>query len=468
MPPDPARFFHRRLRAALNRWRGDLEGGLVVAVSGGGDSVAMLRGLRAAEPDLALTVAHFDHNARPDSAADARFVADLAAALVLPFELGGWTPERSAHFEADARKARYAWLEQVARRVGAGAVAVAHTRDDQAETILHRIVRGTGLRGLAGMPARRRLSEDVWLIRPALACGRDVLRAYLDAIGQPAREDPTNADTTRTRARIRHELLPTLADAYNPRVVEALARLGRLAGDAQRRLEGDLDRWVGRAVVESGPAAIILRAGVLKRLPPPERVEVIRLAWRRAGWPEGRMTARRWRRLAWLAARAEGGRLHTVGGIDVALAGDLLRMGPARVASNPERQPAPLPVPGSAAWGVGRITASLDPGAPGDERIDLDALDLDRSGAGLPTLWVRAPGVGDRFAPLGMGGKSMALNDFLRGRRVEQQRRADVPLACDRSGIVWVAGHRIADRVKRTGATVRTLGLRWEPAGGCD
>src|SRR5690606_29334038 len=156
---------------------------------------------------LTLTVAHLDHGARPGSADDARFVAELASSLGLPFELGRWSPERPGHFEADARQARYAWLEQVARRRGASAVAVAHTRDDQAETILHRIVRGTGLRGLAGMPARRRLSASVVLIRPLLGCSRADLRAYLAAIGQDVREDPTNTDTTRTRARIRHDLL---------------------------------------------------------------------------------------------------------------------------------------------------------------------------------------------------------------------------------------------------------------------
>ncbi len=102
-------------------------------------------------------MAHLDHGVRgAAAAADARFVAELAERLGLPCFLGHWRPAREAHFEADARRARFAWLLEVARDRQASAVALGHTCDDQAETILHRIVRGTGLRGLAGMPARRR------------------------------------------------------------------------------------------------------------------------------------------------------------------------------------------------------------------------------------------------------------------------------------------------------------------------
>ena len=113
-------------------------------------------------------------------------------------------------------------------------MAVGHTRDDQAETILHRIVRGTGPRGLAGMPAWRPLSEEVVLLRPLLKVARAAIRDYLVALGQPYRDDATNADLSRTRARIRHDLLPKLAAEYNPKVANALVRLGELAGASHR------------------------------------------------------------------------------------------------------------------------------------------------------------------------------------------------------------------------------------------
>ena len=154
--------------------------------------------------------------------ADAAFVAELANSLGLPLDLGQWRPARAGHFESDARRARYAWLTQVARARGAAVVAVGHTRDDQAETILHRILRGTGPRGLSGIPARRILATDpeLTLVRPLLGVSRRGVREFLTAIGQPFREDETNADLTRTRSRIRYDLLPKLAADYNPQSIE--------------------------------------------------------------------------------------------------------------------------------------------------------------------------------------------------------------------------------------------------------
>ena len=153
----------------------------MVAVSGGGDSVGLLRVLHHLAPELGLrlSVAHLDHGVRGEPArADAAFVEGLARRLGLPFDLGHWRPERTGHFEADARRPGTRWLREIAAARGATAVAVGHTRDDQAETILHRIVRGTGLRGLSGMP-RRRVSErdpPIALVRPLLRVSRRAVR----------------------------------------------------------------------------------------------------------------------------------------------------------------------------------------------------------------------------------------------------------------------------------------------------
>ena len=129
----------------------------VVAVSGGSDSVGLLRILHqlSGRLELTLSVAHLDHGARGEAArADAAFANELARSLKLPFDLGEWRPARAGHFESDARQARYAWLTAIARVRGATAIAVGHTHDDQAETIIQRILRGTGPRGLAGMPGQ--------------------------------------------------------------------------------------------------------------------------------------------------------------------------------------------------------------------------------------------------------------------------------------------------------------------------
>ena len=189
---------------------------------------------------------HLDHGVRGEaSRADAAFVAELAAMLGLPFDQGQWRPSRSGHFESEALRARYDWLTQIARARNAAVVAVGHTRDDQAETILHRIVRGTGPRGLAGIPSRRVLATDprIMLVRPLLICHRQGIREYLAGLGQPCREDESNADLTRTRARIRHDLLPRLAAEYNPRLADALVRLGESPRHPSERSRRTRARW---------------------------------------------------------------------------------------------------------------------------------------------------------------------------------------------------------------------------------
>jgi tRNA(Ile)-lysidine synthase len=468
--PPPADRLLAAMATRLERRRGAR---LVAAVSGGADSVAMLRLLHALAPALGLTVAvaHLDHGARgAESDADAAFVAALADALGLPCEVGRWTPERPAHFEADARRFRYAWLAGVATRRGADVVAVAHTREDQAETILHRIVRGTGPRGLAGMPASRPLAPGVTLVRPLLDQSRDDLRAYLAALGQPHREDPTNADTTRTRARLRHELIPLLEAGYNPRVVEAIVGLGRLAGAGDAMLRRRLDGIVRAIVPDPHADAVALPVRRLATLPPAIRVEALRLAWRRLGWPERALTRAHWRRLARAVAprAAPPPRFHLPGPVLVERAGDVVRLrreGMPAAPAPPVPPAVAVPLPGMGPWGDRVLAAAFDPDAPAAERIDADALAPFRTPEGVPYLVLRPPAPGDRFDPLGLRGHTTPLADFLRGRGLDAQDRRATPLLCDERGIVWVVGHRIADRVRLREGTRRVLGLRCDPSG---
>ncbi|MEW4571001.1 tRNA lysidine(34) synthetase TilS [Tautonia sp. JC769] len=471
MTTDPAFAVRRRVRSFLGRWRRRSGGsGIVVAVSGGGDSVALLRAAIEASEELGLrlSVAHLHHGTRGEEAdRDARFVGELADRLGLPMDLGHWRPERAAHFEADARQARYGWLLDVARRRSAEAVAVGHTSDDQAETVLHRIVRGTGVRGLAGMPPRRRLGEGVELIRPLLTTAREEIRGYLDALNQPWRDDSSNAEPNRTRTAIRLEILPRLA-ALNPRVAEALIRLGESSRDAAWQAERQASSLARAIVVTIEPFGVALRRDRLAALPRSVRTEILRVVWRRAGWPERSMSADRWQRMAALVRR-DHGRFAIGAGVDLLLSPDRVQLVPQAPIVAPAIPPASaiLPIPGSEVWADCRIVTEIDPGpdAPGDERIDRDALDpfLDASGAHLV---ISAPLPGDRFAPLGMGGRSMTLSDFLRGRRVASSDRGRVPVVRDRRGVIWVVGHRIADRVRRTEGTDRLLGLRCEAARG--
>lgn len=453
----------------ISRWVSRASGcPWVVAVSGGGDSVGILRVLHhlAARTGLTVSVAHLDHGARGEaSRADAEFVAELARSLGLPFDLGQWRPTRARHFESDARRARYQWLTEVAQARKASIVAVGHTRDDQAETILHRIIRGTGPSGLAGIPATRRLATDppITLVRPLLTVSREEIRDYLAELDQPYREDQSNTDLSRTRARIRHDLLPKLASEYNPKVAEALVRLGSLTASFQTAIEADLRKLVRASVITRSTDAIVLKHPYLSSIPSFLRAEVLRRVWRSAGWPEAGMSAKRWRRLAALAQKNEFPTVDIGERVTVSTERDFLVLRRSRVPEaspsalypNSER-PISLETPGSVLvpWANCRIEAQVDapPDVPDSELIDLDQVHF--------PLHVRPPAPADRFEPLGMGGATTPLADFFRGRHVPRIERARTPLICDQLGIIWVAGHRIADRVKRTGQTSRMLGLR--------
>jgi tRNA(Ile)-lysidine synthase len=452
-----------RLTRRITRWRAQGLGGTwVVAVSGGGDSVGLLRILHHLAPmaGLRLSVANLDHGSRGEaSRADAAFVAELATSLGLPVDLGQWRPIRAGHFESDARRARYDWLAEIARARNAEVVAVGHTRDDQAETILHRIVRGTGPRGLAGIPHQRVLATDprITLVRPLLTADRGEIREYLAELRQPCREDESNADLTRTRARIRHDLLPKLAAEYNPKLVDALVRLGELAAASQRAIEVDAREMEHAAIITFSEDCVVLKHAFLCSVPPFLRAEVLRRIWRRAGWPEGSMSAGRWRRLAATVRAREVSRVEIGAGVTMATESHflVLRRSPAASSVPAPTESIALEVPGSASvpWAGGRAVATFLADETCDEFVDLDRVVL--------PLSIRAPAPGDRFEPLGMGGKSMPLADFFRGRNVPHDRRASIPLVCDREGIIWVIGHRIADRVRWTEATSHRLGLKW-------
>jgi tRNA(Ile)-lysidine synthase len=457
-----------RAQRRLARWcEQGLEKSWVVAVSGGGDSVGLVRVLhRLAGPlSLRLTVAHLDHGVRGEEArADAAFVEALAGSLGLPFVLGAWQPTRSGHFETDARRARYDWLTDVACARGAAVIAVGHTLDDQAETILHRIVRGTGPRGLAGMPARRVLgiSPKITLVRPLLGVTRRGLRDYLAALRQPYREDASNTDLSRTRARIRHDLLPKLAADYNNNVAFALVRLGSLTSSFERAIEADLRELERSAVLNHAPDCVVLKHVFLRSVPAFQRAEVLRRVWRKAGWPEASMSARRWRRLAAVVGNDEIPTVDVGARVEVSTEHSfvILRRRPARASSSAATdilEPIPVIVPGLTAipWADGAIETRID---PEPEMTRGETIDFDR--VCLP-LFVRTAVAGDRFEPLGMGGQSMPLADFFRGRHVRRTDRTRVPLVCDQKGIIWVFGHRISDRVRVSEQTGRTLGLNW-------
>jgi tRNA(Ile)-lysidine synthase len=267
----------------------------VLAVSGGADSVALARSLSGTWPS-GLVIAHLNHRLRgTESDADAEFVRELCPDLphfIESLDVAQMARDTGENLEATARRVRYGFLTRVARQVGAGWIATAHTRDDQAETILHRLIRGSGLRGLRGI-AESHVRDGIRIVRPMLAVTKGEVVDYLTILGQPWREDASNTDPAFTRNRLRHELLPLLR-SYNPRISETLAGLAGQAAelfDAHERAARDL-----LARCEKPPAGDwrILDVPILRQAPLPLVREALVVLFERESWPRGSMTFDHW------------------------------------------------------------------------------------------------------------------------------------------------------------------------------
>ncbi len=256
---------------------------VVLAVSGGPDSMALLHGAARAEAGWHLTVAHLDHALRPESDDDATFVTDAAVALGLPSatrrtDVAALARDERRSTEDAGREARYRFLAELAGRNGL--VMTAHTADDAAETVLLNLLRGAGLAGATGIPARRGNVR-----RPLLAERRATVRGWLDAAGIAYRDDPTNADPAFLRNRVRAELLPVM-EALRPGAVDALTRFARLSADddavlnliaagevAQRRTDDGAIDW--RDPPTRALARRVLRLAIGEPPPALERIEAL-------------------------------------------------------------------------------------------------------------------------------------------------------------------------------------------------
>jgi tRNA(Ile)-lysidine synthase len=304
--------FDRRLTEAwpVQEWR---DSHVLIGVSGGPDSVAMLRGLVSLKADAGgagkLYVAHLNHQMRGTAAnSDADWVQGLCEHVRAPLvteraDVAAISDEQGDGWEAAARCARYSFFRRTAEQLGARFVAVGHTADDQVETVLHRILRGTGIEGLAGMRLARALSLSIVLVRPLLSVRRsDVLR-YLAAIGQDYRIDRSNEEKCFTRNRIRQELLPSLRETYNKNIDDALLRLALQAADTQFIISAFANRLADECVAVSQDALQINCARLATEHCALVR-EVCRIAWARAGWPEQAMSFEKWNLLASSAQQA--------------------------------------------------------------------------------------------------------------------------------------------------------------------
>ncbi len=282
---------------------------LLIGVSGGADSVALLRGACWLREELHISpiAVHVNHQLRgAESDQDAEWVRELCQQLHVPSEIvvidvAKLAAIQSIGIEEAARDARYDALRETAERLSVPVVALAHNADDQIETALHHLLRGTGLAGLKGMPSSRSLSDRVHIIRPLLSIRRAEIEQFLLSLGQCFRSDSSNLDTSLTRNFLRHELLPLLEQRLNPQVREHLLRLTQQAGEWHDILQQQAARLLDAALLNETSPIVRLRCEPFADQPRPLVREAFVVLWTRLAWPRKAMTFAHWNALAEMA-----------------------------------------------------------------------------------------------------------------------------------------------------------------------
>ena len=451
-------------------------GRVLVALSGGPDSVALVHLLLELQAEGELTVAglaHFNHRLRgADADDDERFCREMAATLGLPIDVGSADVRAAAastgrSIEDVARELRYQFLEEAAVRLAADAVAAGHSLDDQAETFLLRLLRGAGPRGLSGI-----LPRAGRVIRPLIDIPRAELRQYAADRSLAWRDDASNADLAIPRNRVRHELIPYLEREFSPGISRVLAREAAIARDDERRLHEEAIDFTSSIVLITTGGKIEVDALALRSLHPALAARVARQALtvlasgRFIGFDHAN-------RLLELAAGAEGDAADLPGQRGV-------RQGRAIVLGAPlprEKRPRgdvensfrfPLSIPGEVTldtqgWAVSaeRVDPSAGPPASARGRQVTIAAEPLR----FP-LAIRSRRRGDRFRPLGLAHRKK-LQDFLVDRKIPRESRDSLPLVVDaQDRIVWVVGESVAEDFRVTEPSRGVILLKARRLGG--
>ena len=418
---------------------------VAVAVSGGADSVCLLHVLRELAPQLKATlagVAHFNHKLRgEDAERDERFVAAMAANLGLPFyRAEAQVSAARDNLEQAARRARNAFLARLIQDGIADAVALGHTRDDQAETVLFRLLRGSGLAGLAGIYPR----TPEGFIRPLIDVTRAQVEAFLRSRGIPWREDSTNREPRFARNRVRHHLLPQLAREWNPQIAAALAHLADLAQEEEQWWKGELDRLTPDLFANTLPNnGVEIRAAALAALPRAPARRIVRRAISMAKGDLRQIEYEHVERIVEMAsapAKTQGGsRRLSLPGLEAIRSFDWIRLAPP--GPRPSISPVPVVIPGT----------YLAPDRVTEIRVELaQQSQQQRCPPGCANLrvelsWGQIPGPielrgwrpGDHYRPAGQS-RDQKVRDLFQKRRIPSWRRPFWPILTSRDKILWV------------------------------
>ncbi len=468
--------------------------GVLVGVSGGADSVALAKILAELSPrfEIRLVLAHLNHGLREEADEDEDFCRTFSDELSLPFVSGRVDVAERARkskrsIEDEGRSARYQFLEAQAARFAARRIAVGHTLDDQAETFLLRLLRGSGTRGLGSIHPVRNGN----VVRPLIEVRRREIEDYLEERGMSFREDRTNADPRFTRNRIRHEELPRLSSAYNPRLAETLARSASLLRDEEEWMETET-KVAFDALAATSPDGIQLDRRALSRHPVALQRRLVRAAVERLRGL-GNVSHRHVEDVLALTREGRSGRELHLPGLLVEVSFDDLRFrrrSEARARKARERGyngfeyrlpvPARVRIPeclGTLSARIAEATREPEGREERDGKAPSGTDEVDYPPFGnvvmvgfqgpVPDLKVRSPRPGDRFHPLGAPG-SKALSRYLMERKVSRDLRWRVPLLVRvASGfedwgeeILWVVGHGVSEASRVSPGSSR-LSFRW-------
>jgi len=465
----------RKLKRTIERYRLLTPGDhVLVAVSGGADSMALLHALHGEARSLKITlaVAHLDHRIRGSvGEEDAAFVASFARKRGLQVITGRADVPRAAarrgvSLEMAAREARYRFLTRTARRVNATVIATAHNADDQAETVLLKLARGAGARGLAGIPRKTSIRGSM-VVRPLLDVTRHEIIAYLQSQKQAWREDVTNSDLTFLRNRVRHEILPFLETTLNPSVRQVLRRTADVLGEEDRMLESAAGEALSSCLVKK--RGRVVDAARLRACPPALRRRALRSWLVRGGVQAETITFDLLERID-RTARRGGGRRQTPlpgGGIVVIDQGHLKleRETSAEDGDVIVSFRHALAVPGEALLpdaGLRIITTVhcglQRPKPKGAGRYPAEA-SISRAAIGRKRVYARSWRAGDRMRPLGLGG-SKKLQDIFVDEKTPRDCRSGVPVfECGRE-IIWIPGYRVGEGWEVTDPASAAVHLR--------
>lgn len=430
---------------------------VLVGVSGGADSVALLHILHALQAELGieLAAAHFHHGIRAEADGDEQFVRELCRKLGVPLYFGradvpALARESGMSMEVAAREARHAFFRETMASEGFNRLALAHHQGDQAETVLLRLVRGAGTHGLGAMAPM----EASGIVRPLLCVGREDILRYCRENSLSWREDRTNEDTTIPRNWVRHELLPLIRQTLNPSVEETLCRTAELLRRDEDYLDSEARRALESMKVRAG-GGVSVNISAVAGLHPALRSRALRLLIAKAGLVTDVELSNIEEVEALLAEGMSGKRIDLGRGFTALREGETISVTP-KLPSQGQYPAVPLSVPGRTRTPLGEFVCEMLDHVPADLNRHVNTVQYFDRDAFPGNAAARSRLPGDRFHALGAPG-SRKLKEYLIDRKTGRWSRDTIPVLACGSDVLWVVGHDIADGVKITDATKRLL-----------